>query len=76
MELGPSGADTATSPRRRRRPETPPRSGPNLIAIASGNLGLVYFPQMPGRVTVEQLAAAHPGLVDALAAVTRASGRC
>jgi uncharacterized membrane protein YvlD (DUF360 family) len=40
---------------------------PDLIAIASGNLGLVYFPQMPGRVTLEQLALAHPGLVDTLA---------
>jgi len=40
---------------------------PDLIAIASGNLGLVYFPRLPGRVTLEQLAAAYPGLVDALA---------
>jgi uncharacterized membrane protein YvlD (DUF360 family) len=41
---------------------------PDLIAIASGNLGLIYFPQMPGRVTLEQLADQYPGLVDALAA--------
>ena len=40
---------------------------PDLIAIASGNLGLVYFPQLPGRVTIEQLATAHPGLLDTLA---------
>lgn len=40
---------------------------PDLIAIASGNLGLVYFPRLPGRVTLEQLADRHPGLVDALA---------
>jgi uncharacterized membrane protein YvlD (DUF360 family) len=39
----------------------------DLIAIASGNFGLVYFPRLPGRVTLEQLAAAYPGLVDALA---------
>jgi len=39
----------------------------DLIAIASGNFGLVYFPRLPGRVTLEQLAGAYPGLVDALA---------
>jgi len=55
------------------KPEPGPTAGaaaaerPDLIAIASGNLGLVYFPTMPGRVTLEQLAAAHPGLIDALA---------
>jgi uncharacterized membrane protein YvlD (DUF360 family) len=64
VELGPSGED---------KPGTAPTAGaapaerPDLIAIASGNLGLVYFPQMPGRVTLEQLAEAHPGLVDTLA---------
>jgi uncharacterized membrane protein YvlD (DUF360 family) len=41
---------------------------PDLVAIASGNLGLVYFPRLPGRVTLEQLAERHPGLVEALAA--------
>ncbi|HLO34814.1 MAG TPA: phage holin family protein, partial [Candidatus Deferrimicrobium sp.] len=45
-----------------------PEERPDLIAIASGNLGLVYFPRLPGRVTLEQLTAAYPGLVDALAA--------
>jgi uncharacterized membrane protein YvlD (DUF360 family) len=65
VELGPADAD---------QPAAAPTAGeapaerPDLIAIASGNLGLVYFPTMPGRVTLEQLAAAHPGLVDALAA--------
>ena len=41
---------------------------PDLVAIASGNLGLIYFPPLPGRVTLEQLADRYPGLVDALAA--------
>jgi uncharacterized membrane protein YvlD (DUF360 family) len=41
---------------------------PDLVAIASGNLGLIYFPPMDGRVTLEQLAERYPGLVDALAA--------
>ena len=39
---------------------------PELLAIASGNLGLVYLPQLPGRVTLETLAERYPGLVDGL----------
>jgi uncharacterized membrane protein YvlD (DUF360 family) len=64
VELGPSGVD---QPAPASAPGAGPESRPDLIAIASGNLGLVYFPQMPGRVTLEQLAEAHPGLVDTLA---------
>jgi uncharacterized membrane protein YvlD (DUF360 family) len=55
---GRDGADGA---------EQPPEERPDLISIASGNLGLVYFPRLPGRVTLEQLAATYPGLVDSLA---------
>jgi uncharacterized membrane protein YvlD (DUF360 family) len=65
VELGPSG-DEASSAEAERAPE-PEAERPELIAIASGNLGLVYFPRLPGRVSVEQLAAAYPGLLDALA---------
>ncbi len=65
VELGPSGGEAAPG-------EPGPEPGApaervDLIAIASGNFGLVYFPRLPGRVTLEQLAAAYPGLVDALA---------
>jgi uncharacterized membrane protein YvlD (DUF360 family) len=65
----PSAAESpsAESPAAGAPAEGAPAERPDLIAIASGNLGLVYFPQMPGRVTVEQLAEAHPGLVDTLA---------
>ncbi len=64
VELGPTS-----------EPATPGKPGPggeapaerpDLIAIASGNLGLVYFPRIPGRVTLEELAEAYPGLIDAL----------
>jgi uncharacterized membrane protein YvlD (DUF360 family) len=37
------------------------------IVLASGNLGLVYLPDSDERMTLEQIDAAHPGLVDALA---------
>ncbi len=40
---------------------------PELVVCASGNLGLVYFPDQPGRLTLEQIEARHPGLVGALA---------
>ena len=63
VALGPSGGDKAEA----RPAGGAPRERSDLIAIASGNLGLVYFPQMPGRVTLEQLAEAHPGLIDTLA---------
>ena len=44
-----------------------PADRSDLIWMASGNLGLVFFPRMPGRATLEDLAATYPGMVDALA---------
>lgn len=41
---------------------------PELVVCASGNLALIFFPRLPGRVTVEQLEARWPGLVEQLAA--------
>ena len=40
---------------------------PELVVCASGNLALLYFPQLPGRVTVERLEGAWPSLVAGLA---------
>jgi uncharacterized membrane protein YvlD (DUF360 family) len=40
---------------------------PELVVCASGNLGLVFFPRLPGRVTLEQIEATWPGLVPSLA---------
>jgi uncharacterized membrane protein YvlD (DUF360 family) len=39
---------------------------PEIAVMASGNLGLVSFPREPGRVTLEQIEARRPGLLDAL----------
>src|SRR5918997_2843973 len=39
---------------------------PEIVVMASGCLGLVSFPRMPGRVTLEQLAERYPGVVPAL----------
>ncbi len=38
------------------------------VVLASGNLGLIYLPSRPERLTLEQIAEAHPQLVDTLAA--------
>ena len=39
---------------------------PDIVVSASGNLGLVSFPAMPGRATRETIDAAYPGLIDGL----------
>ena len=41
---------------------------PEVTVMASGNLGLISFPREPGRVTLEQLEARRPGLLDGLRA--------
>ena len=41
---------------------------PEIVVMASGNLGLVSFPRLPGRVTREQLAERFPQLLPALIA--------
>ena len=40
---------------------------PDLAVAGSGNLGLVWFPQVPGRLPLEELQERWPGLVAALA---------
>jgi hypothetical protein len=40
---------------------------PELVVCASGNLALIYFPRLPGRVTLETIEATWPGLVGSLA---------
>lgn len=40
---------------------------PDTIVLASGNLGLIYLPNEPTRLTREQLDGKHPGLITALA---------
>ncbi|WP_433291794.1 phage holin family protein [Actinoplanes sp. CA-030573] len=40
---------------------------PEFVVMASGNLGLVYLPRLPGRLTYEVIEKHHPGLVDRIA---------
>jgi uncharacterized membrane protein YvlD (DUF360 family) len=39
---------------------------PELVVVASGNLGLVYFPRLPGRVDLETIRERWPALIDGL----------
>ncbi|WP_225826077.1 phage holin family protein [Streptomyces naphthomycinicus] len=41
--------------------------GPEPIVLASGNLGLVSFPDVPHRMTKEEIDARHPALLSTLA---------
>ncbi|AXK31409.1 hypothetical protein DVA86_00855 [Streptomyces armeniacus] len=52
--------------RRRRSPDRPPR-GTGPVVLASGNLALVSFPDVPGRMSREAIDARHPALLRALA---------
>ncbi|WP_055591460.1 alkaline phosphatase family protein, partial [Streptacidiphilus griseoplanus] len=36
------------------------------MVLASGNLGLVYFPEVPQRMTLEEIEERHPGVLGAL----------
>ncbi|WP_276800696.1 phage holin family protein [Cellulomonas iranensis] len=41
---------------------------PDVVVVGSGNLGLVWFPDAPGRLTLEDVHERWPGLVPGLAA--------
>lgn len=62
VEVGPAAGKVDAGA----RPGAAPR--PDVVVCASGNLGLIYFPDLPGRATRERIEDAHPGLVERLAA--------
>ena len=41
---------------------------PELVVCASGNLALIYFPRLPGRVSLETIDQTWPGMTDKLVA--------
>jgi putative membrane protein len=47
-------------------PSTPRTSEANVTVLASGNLGLVYFNDLPGRLTLEQITAEYPRVIPGL----------
>ncbi len=50
----------------RRQEPSGPR--PDLVVIASGNLGMVYFADVPGRQTVEEIQTRYPRVLPGLTA--------
>jgi uncharacterized membrane protein YvlD (DUF360 family) len=48
------------------RLEDAPAGDLEIVVVGSGNLGLVWFPQLPGRAALEDLAARFPRLVPGL----------
>ena len=49
------------------RPQASPADDrPELVVVGSGNLGLVWFPRLPGRIPVEELTERFPKLVPGL----------
>ena len=63
VELGPT---MAAEKKDEKIDKETPAERPDMIWMASGNLGLVFFPQMPGRATLEDMDAAYPGMIEAL----------
>jgi hypothetical protein len=59
-----AGADGDRADAREQVPAGEPP--PEIAVMASGNLGLISFPREPGRVTLEQIEARRPSLLDAL----------
>ncbi|MBF0686612.1 MAG: alkaline phosphatase family protein [Cellulomonas sp.] len=57
-------------PRVREHGRAHPAAGdvPDVVVVGSGNLGLVWFPDAPGRMLLEELQERWPGLVPGLAA--------
>jgi hypothetical protein len=62
------GAGALVGPQRHegREPRADAGGRPELVVVGSGNLGLVWFPRLPGRVDVEELRARYPRLVPGL----------
>ena len=59
----PAGHVVRTAAGKRLEESEPDSEIPEVSVMASGNLGLITFPRMPGRVTLEQM---PPGLIEAL----------
>ncbi|MET7285378.1 phage holin family protein [Streptomyces sp. NPDC005573] len=73
-EDGGSGTEARAAVRAAlRRPDEedgtrhPAGTGAEPVVLASGNLGLVSFPDVPHRMTKEEIDARHPGLLTTLA---------
>lgn len=60
------GEQPVDLPTERQRRERAARA--DVVVTSSGSLGHIYFAHVPDRLSLEQLAAAYPGLIEALVA--------
>jgi hypothetical protein len=68
--LGKREADSALGPTHADQTAAKASSGeerPAVVVVGSGNLGGVWFPRLPGRLTLTELESTYPGLVQGLA---------
>ncbi|GAA4697063.1 phage holin family protein [Pseudonocardia yuanmonensis] len=66
---GTDGTGMVVGPQRDTRAATAGPSGgerPELVVVGSGNVGLIWFPELPGRVPIEELGRRFPALVRGL----------
>jgi len=67
--LNPSRGPAVLGPDQGRPKQPAPAADlPDVVTVGSGNLGLVWFPQVPHRLTLEELQDRWPGMVAGLAA--------
>jgi hypothetical protein len=65
----PSARKWVKTPRSDAPPTPLPDAGvPELVVIASGNLGMIYFARQPGRLTAEEIEQLYPHLLEQLVA--------
>jgi len=60
----PDGGASVELPKQRRQREHAARA--EVVVTSSGNLGHIYFAQVPDRLSLEWLAKTYPGLIEAL----------
>ena len=65
---GAHGSGVLVGPQRRQPTTAADQDESELVVAGSGNLGLVWFPRLPGRVPLEDLAERFPALVPGLLA--------
>jgi uncharacterized membrane protein YvlD (DUF360 family) len=63
VAVGPEASEERKRRRRLRREQPPP---PEVLVMASGCLGLVYFTTLPGRASLETITGRHPRLIQGL----------
>ncbi len=68
VALGPNREALAERGVRRATEEKKEKEGEGAVVMVSGGLALVYLPLTPERLTLEQIAEAHPRLLDTLTA--------